>query len=294
MRLTNQNIASLKASKLPVTGENLYMMHQLGPKAAKEVIRGAASGKSKEELSADTQKAMNLNYGAKSKTAADYIATNKKALDDRYAAVTKDAGGAQTGDVAGATQAINGGQNGISHRKELFAKYQKEGVGSTAPEAPGAATAVAKQEAAAKPSEDDITNGGRLEFKDIGGGDVQVTDNDTGVTELASPEQSKAFRKQRGKEYLDALAQANNPDNYKPGAASIASPAAPVVASISAPPISVTPTAPTIAEAPPVTVPMASADTKKAAAASPPAQEAGQDLKDRRIAHIVTGGLSST
>lgn len=73
----------------------------------------------------------------------------------------------------------------------------------------------------------------------------------------------------------------------------IASPAAPVVASISAPPVSVAPTAPTIAEAPPVTVPMASADTKKAAAASPPAQEAGQDLKDRRIAHIVTGGLSA-
>ena len=156
---------------------------------------------------------------------------------------------------------------------------------------------------------------------------MQVTDNDTGVTELASPEQSKAFRKQRGKEYLDALAQANNPDNYKPGAAPIAlqapqapvvappraaaapegvtapaapalaqvsAPAAPVVASISAPPVSVAPTAPTIAEAPPVAVPMASADTKKVAAVSPPTQEAGQDLKDRRIAHIVTGGLSST
>ena len=74
----------------------------------------------------------------------------------------------------------------------------------------------------------------------------------------------------------------------------IASPAAPVVASISAPPVSVAPTAPTIAEAPPVTVPMASTDTKKAATTSPTTQEAGQDLKDRRIAHIVTGGLSST
>lgn len=72
----------------------------------------------------------------------------------------------------------------------------------------------------------------------------------------------------------------------------IASPAAPVVASISAPPISVAPTAPTIAEAPPITIPMASADTKKAAAVSAPAQDAGQDLKDRRIAHIVTGGFS--
>ena len=294
MKLTKQNQAMLEDAKLPVTAENLYMMHQLGPKAAKEVIRGAASGKSKEELSADTQKAMNLNYGAKSKTAADYIATNKKALDDRYAAVTKDAGGAQTGDVAGATQAINGGQNGISHRKELFAKYQKEGVGSTAPEAPGAATAVAKQEAAAKPSEDDITNGGRLEFKDIGGGDVQVTDNDTGVTELASPEQSKAFRKQRGKEYLDALAQANNPDNYKPGAAPIAlqAPQAPVVASVQAPSV---PSAPSVAappEAPPVAVPLASNSQRPSVTIAQAAQDAGQDLRDRGIAHIVTGGLS--
>ena len=96
MRLTNQNIASLKASKLPVTGENLYMMHQLGPTAAKEVIRGAAEGRSKADLSPTTQNAMNLNYGANSKTAADYIATNKRAMDDRYALVTKGTGGTQT------------------------------------------------------------------------------------------------------------------------------------------------------------------------------------------------------
>jgi len=73
----------------------------------------------------------------------------------------------------------------------------------------------------------------------------------------------------------------------------IASPAPPVVASISAPPVSVAPTAPPIAEAPTVAVPMASADTKKAAAVAAPSQDAGQDLKDRRIAHIVTGGLSN-
>ena len=96
MRLTNENIASLKASKLPVTGENLYMMHQLGPTAAKEVIRGAAEGRSKSDMSKATQEAMNLNYGANSKTAADYIATNKRAMDDRYALVTKVTGGTKT------------------------------------------------------------------------------------------------------------------------------------------------------------------------------------------------------
>lgn len=74
---------------------------------------------------------------------------------------------------------------------------------------------------------------------------------------------------------------------------SFAAPSAPVVASISAPPVSVAPTAPPIAEAPAVAVPMASADTKKASAVAAPAQDAGQDLKDRRIAHIVTGGLSA-
>lgn len=135
---------------------------------------------------------------------------------------------AKQGDVEGATQVINGGQNGIAHRKELFAQYSAES-------SKGSLTAGATPPAIST----------------------------TAATIAAKP-------------------------------VSVASPAAPVVASISAPPVSVAPTAPTIAEAPPVAVPMASADTKKVAAVSPPTQEAGQDLKDRRIAHIVTGGLSST
>ena len=135
---------------------------------------------------------------------------------------------AKQGDVEGATQVINGGQNGIAHRKELFAQYSAES-------SKGSLTAGATPPAIST----------------------------TAATIAAKP-------------------------------VSVASPAAPVVASISAPPVSVAPTAPTIAEAPPVTVPMASTDTKKAATASPTTQEAGQDLKDRRIAHIVTGGLSST
>ena len=100
MKLTIQNKAMLEGEKLPVTAENLYMMHQLGPRAAMEVIRGAKQGKAKSELSSGTQKAMNLNYGAKSKTAADYIATNKNALDARYAAVTKNTGSVSATAVA--------------------------------------------------------------------------------------------------------------------------------------------------------------------------------------------------
>lgn len=103
MKLTKQNQSTLEKSGLPVSPENLYMMLQLGPKAAQEVIRGAGDGKSKADMSPDTQKAMNLNYGAGSKTAADYIATNKKALDDRYALVTKGTDAPQTA-IASAKQ----------------------------------------------------------------------------------------------------------------------------------------------------------------------------------------------
>ncbi len=86
MKLTSQNMAMLKKSGLPVTAENIYMMHQLGPSAAKEIIRGSEGGKSKADLSSNTQRSMNLNYGANSRTAAEYIDTNRIALDKRYAA----------------------------------------------------------------------------------------------------------------------------------------------------------------------------------------------------------------
>lgn len=86
MKLTSQNMAMLKKAGLPVTAENIYMMHQLGPSAAQEIIRGSVGGKSKADLSANTQRSMNLNYGANSRTAAEYIDTNRVALDKRYAA----------------------------------------------------------------------------------------------------------------------------------------------------------------------------------------------------------------
>lgn len=84
IKLAKTNAAILEKAGLPVTPENLYMMHQLGPKAAKEIIQGAASGKKISELSADTQAGVGLNYGKGSKTAADYLASNAAALDARY------------------------------------------------------------------------------------------------------------------------------------------------------------------------------------------------------------------
>ncbi|MBL0011030.1 MAG: transglycosylase SLT domain-containing protein [Nitrosomonas sp.] len=73
MKLTVQNMAMLKKSGLPVTAENIYMMHQLGPSAAQEIIRGSEGGKSKADLSSNTQRSMNHNYGANSRTASEYI-----------------------------------------------------------------------------------------------------------------------------------------------------------------------------------------------------------------------------
>jgi hypothetical protein len=206
MKLTRQNQAALEKAGLPVSAENLYMMHQLGPKAAQEVIRGAADGKSKDEMSADTQKAMNLNYGANSKTAADYIATNKKALDDRYASVTKDTGGVQT--------------------------------------------AIAKASSPQPAAE-------------------------TGTVASAATVQAPA-----------------TPAVPATKAVPVA-PVAPVVASASAPPVSVAPSVPAVAEAPPITVPMASNADSKPAIIAAQTKDVGQDVRDRGIAHIVTGGLSA-
>lgn len=83
MKLTQANMAVLKAAKLPVTAENLYMMHQLGPSAAKELIAGASTGKNISDLSSGTQKAVSLNYGSGSKTAAEYLGKNSDALTAR-------------------------------------------------------------------------------------------------------------------------------------------------------------------------------------------------------------------
>jgi hypothetical protein len=90
MQLANANAAMLQKSGLPVNAANLYMMHQLGPGAAKEIIQGAKDGKSISQLSDSAQKAVSLNYGAGSKTAADYLAKNSAALEARGKSVVGD------------------------------------------------------------------------------------------------------------------------------------------------------------------------------------------------------------
>ena len=149
----------------------------------------------------------------------------------------------KAGNVEAATQVINGGQNGVEHRKELFAKYQAEGVGAT--ESPAAnqppATAVAEATApAAQPA--------------------------PAVALASAPPAMPA--------YAGPVKQA-------------------VVASASAPSVHAAPSVPALAEAPPVTIPMASNSSSAPIQVSMPSPDVGQDVRDRGIAHIVTGGLSA-
>lgn len=85
-----------------------------------------------------------------------------------------------------------------------------------------------------------------------------------------------------------AIAQAAPPQ----APVGVVAPAAPVVASASAPPVSVAPSIPALAEAPPITVPMASGDSSRPIVVAAQSRGVGQDLRERGIAHIVTGGLS--
>lgn len=87
IKLAQQNIQALKKANLPLTAENVYLLHQLGADGGKELIRGAASGKDISSLSAVTQSAVAKNFGAGSKTAAQYVAKNKDAIQARYDSV---------------------------------------------------------------------------------------------------------------------------------------------------------------------------------------------------------------
>jgi hypothetical protein len=163
----------------------------------------------------------------------------------------------------------------------------------------GEKTVIAKSTA----PKDDPTQSGRYSYKDIGDNQLSVTDKETGVIELASEKQAREYRINEGKAYKDQLAQANDPSAYKPGGALSGSPsapgltvapAAPVVASVKIPNISVppAPAAPALSEAPPVITPLASFEVGKPSADNK-STDAGQDVKDRRIAHIATGGMSA-
>lgn len=67
----------------------------------------------------------------------------------------------------------------------------------------------------------------------------------------------------------------------------------PQIATIPLPTMPAMPAPPQIPDAPPIQVPLSSDDTGRNITVTPPANEPGQDLSNRRIAHVVTGGYSS-
>ncbi len=141
---------------------------------------------------------------------------------------------------------------------------------------------------------EDPTQGGRFKYEALEGGKVQVTDNQTGVMELANDEQANAYRKQQGKPYLDKVAAINagNMPLYHslavgPGAASQTQ-----TAFAAAPKVPTFTPAPVPAEAPPQITPLASLGSGRNMTVTMPTPDVGQDVKDRGIAHIATGGLS--
>lgn len=88
-------------------------------------------------------------------------------------------------------------------------------------------------------------------------------------------------------------------EGFKPGKVSMVSQALPVAAMVpqvatgSMPSIPSMPAAPMIPDAPEIREPLSSGDTGRGITVTMPPKDHGQDLSDRRLAHIVTGGYSS-
>ncbi len=285
MKLTRQNAAYLQKRGLPVTPENLYMAHQLGPGAAAEVISGAASGKRVGQLSSGAQRAMGFNYGASSSTAAEYLAKNRDALAARYQTVVagSDAGLLPGPDLAlaDAPSSVDAtpitGDAGARARRDIVARIQRESEGGGLEMAEQAAP-MAEQDRALAMAQGEGATG------PVSAGAPAPASSPSTAAPASSPEVAVAAPPAAPTTPVVASAAI-------PEAISLAAPAAPVVAVASVPAVPSAPAMPPIAEAPPVSVPMASSDTRKPVAVVSAPTEVGQDLRERGIAHIATGGL---
>jgi len=192
---------------------------------------------------------------------------------------------AKNGDVRANRRGINNGDNGLADVKNKYGKYL---VAANNGEFKTAATEPKPSVASIS---DDPTQSGRFKYETLEGGKVQVTDNESGTIELASDEQANAYRKQQGKPYLDKVAAINSGDMsmYNRLAAGPVNAASMVSAPVPSAPVM--PTSPKIAEAPPVIEPLSSPE-QRPIMVSVAAQDVGQDVSDRKIALIATGGLS--
>ena len=102
-------------------------------------------------------------------------------------------------------------------RGQLAAAMMGNAPAKAAPESYASKAEAAGVPAPAKSLKEDPTQGGRLSYQDLGDGQIGVTDRETGITELASEEQANAYRRSKSNEYRAKLAEANDPNSYKPG-----------------------------------------------------------------------------
>ncbi|WP_036304846.1 glycoside hydrolase family 19 protein [Methylobacter tundripaludum] len=193
---------------------------------------------------------------------------------------------AKKGDVRTNRHGVNGGEIGLAEVEKKRDKYLVDANNGDFNVSP------AEAKPAVASISDDPTQGGRYKYETLEGGKVQVTDNESGTIELASDEQANAYRKQQGKPYLDKVAAINSGDMsmYNRLAAGPVNTASMVSAPVPSAPVM--PTSPKIAEAPPVIEPLSSPE-QRPIMVSVAAMDATQDVSDKRIAHIASGGISS-
>jgi len=192
---------------------------------------------------------------------------------------------AKKGDVRTNRHGVNGGEIGLAEVEKKRDKYLEAANNGELNASP------AETKPAVASISDDPTQGGRYKYETLEGGKVQVTDNESDAIELASDEQVNAYRKQQGKPYLDQVAAINSGDMsmYNRLAAGPSNTAAMVSAPVPSAPVM--PTSPKIADAPQVVQPLSSPE-QRPIMVSVAAMDATQNISDRRVAHIVLGGLS--
>ncbi|WP_186083666.1 transglycosylase SLT domain-containing protein [Burkholderia gladioli] len=251
MKLASDNTKMLQRAKLPVNAENLYMMHQLGPQAAKEVISGAAQGKTISSLSQSTQDAIAQNYGKGSKTAAEYLKKNSDAL------------------VARADSVIGKSATGYLDPDSIPARG-----GGPLPTAVAAVAPAAAPAPAAEPTKPAAAT-------------QAVATASPAAVDAAAPIAATVAPPPAGTDAALSPAPAA-PPQVPPVAVAAAPPAAPRISmpSVRLPAINMPP--PVVDAS--IPVPLNSSGPMSVRVTND--QPVGQDVKDRRLAQIATGGVA--